>query len=129
MAAAETKNPRRNLPRAIKLIYIRIIVFYICGVFVVGLLVPSNDPKLILGGSDASASPFVIAIERAGIKALPSIINVVLVSAAWSAGTSDLYTSSRALCTLHLIQLLFLSILTKSCRWPCYCRERSTNLH
>ncbi|KIY66560.1 putative general amino acid permease [Cylindrobasidium torrendii FP15055 ss-10] len=97
IAAAETKNPRRNLPRAIKRIYIRIILFYICGVIIVGLLVPSNDPRVNLGGSDASASPFVIAIERAGIKALPSIINAVLVSAAWSAASSDLYTSSRAL--------------------------------
>lgn len=99
IAAAETKNPQRNLPKAIKRIYIRILLFYIGGVFIVGLLVPSNDPRVQLGGSDASASPFVIAIERAGIKALPSIINAVLISAAWSAGSSDLYTSSRALCT------------------------------
>ncbi|KAF9020416.1 hypothetical protein BDZ89DRAFT_1164231 [Hymenopellis radicata] len=97
IAAAETKNPHRNLPKAIKRIYIRILLFYIGSVIIVGLLVPSNDLRVQLGGSDASASPFVIAIERAGIKALPSIINAVLVSAAWSAGSSDLYTSSRAL--------------------------------
>ncbi|KAF9021287.1 hypothetical protein BDZ89DRAFT_1093545 [Hymenopellis radicata] len=85
IAAAETKNPHRNLPKAIKRIYIRTLLFYIGGV------------RVQLGGSDASASPFVIAIERAGIKVLPSIINAVLVSAAWSAGSTDLYTSSRAL--------------------------------
>ncbi len=93
----ETKNPRRNLPRAIKRVYIRILLFYICGVLVIGLLVPSNYPNLGLGSKNAAGSPFVIAIQRSGIKALPSIVNACLLTSAWSAASSDLYTSSRAL--------------------------------
>lgn len=97
IAAGETKNPRRNLPRAIKRVYIRILLFYICGVLVIGLLVPSNYPSLGLSSHNAAGSPFVIAIKRSGIKALPSIINACLLTSAWSAASSDLYTSSRAL--------------------------------
>ncbi|KAJ7667693.1 amino acid permease [Mycena polygramma] len=97
IAAGEAKNPRRNLPKAIKRVYIRILLFYIGGVIVIGLLVPSNDPGLNLANGTAASSPFVIAIKRSGIKALPSIINACLLTSAWSAGSSDLYTSSRAL--------------------------------
>ncbi|KAJ6516211.1 amino acid permease [Mycena sanguinolenta] len=97
IAAGEAKNPRRNLPKAIRRVYIRILLFYIGGVIIIGLLVPSNDPDLNLGAGTAAASPFVIAIRRSGIKALPSIINACLLTSAWSAGSSDLYTSSRAL--------------------------------
>lgn len=101
IAAGEAKNPRRNIPKAIKRVYIRICLFYICGTFLIGVLVPSNDPRLDLN-SNAAGSPFVIAIENAGIKALPSVINAALLTSAWSAASSDLYTSSRALYGLAL---------------------------
>ncbi|KAF7791914.1 hypothetical protein EIP86_002940 [Pleurotus ostreatoroseus] len=68
IAAGEAKNPRRNLPKAIRRVYIRILLFYIGGVTIIGLLVPSNDPSLDLDAADAAASPFVIAIKHAGIK-------------------------------------------------------------
>ncbi|THH02885.1 hypothetical protein EW026_g33 [Hermanssonia centrifuga] len=97
IAAGEAKNPRRNLPKAIRRVYIRILLFYIGGVTIIGLLVPSNDPDLNLKASDAGKSPFVIAIRHAGIKSLPSVINAALLTSAWSAASSDLYTSSRAL--------------------------------
>jgi amino acid transporter len=71
-------------------------------VLVIGLLVPSNTPGLGLGSSNAAKSPFVITIQRSGIKALPSIINACLLTSAWSAASSDLYTSSRALYGLAL---------------------------
>ncbi|KAL1738913.1 amino acid permease/ SLC12A domain-containing protein, partial [Schizophyllum fasciatum] len=102
IAAAEAKNPRRNLPRAIKRVYIRILLFYICGTIVIGLLVPSNNERLVSGSGTASSSPFVIAIENAGIKVLPHIVNACLLTSAWSAASSDLYTSSRALYGLSL---------------------------
>ncbi|ORX57550.1 amino acid permease [Hesseltinella vesiculosa] len=97
IAAGETSNPRKNVPKAINKVYIRIIVFYILGTFIIGLLVPSNDPALTNGHGTAAGSPFVIAIERANIKVLPHIVNACLLSSAWSAASSDLYTSSRAL--------------------------------
>jgi amino acid transporter len=73
VAAAEAKNPRRNIPKAIKRVYIRVLLFYIGGVLIIGLLVPSNNPLLDLNSDNASASPFVIAFNTAGIKTLPSV--------------------------------------------------------
>ncbi|KAH9916129.1 amino acid permease [Amylocystis lapponica] len=97
IAGAEVKNPRRNIPRAIRRVWIRICFIYIGGATIVSLLVPYTDYRLELGTGTAAASPFVIAIQTAGIKVLPSIINAVLVTSAWSAGNSDIYCSSRAL--------------------------------
>lgn len=97
IAAGEAKNPRRNIPRAIKRVYIRILLFYVCGTIVIGLLVPSNSRGLNLKDGTAASSPFVIAINNAGIKVLPHIINACLLTSAWSASSSDLYTSSRAI--------------------------------
>ncbi|KAI0936272.1 hypothetical protein AcV5_004452 [Taiwanofungus camphoratus] len=102
IAAGEAKNPRRNLPKAIRRVYIRILLFYIGGVTIIGLLVPSNNPDLSLSTSTAAKSPFVIAIKTAGIKGLPSVVNAALLTSAWSAASSDLYTSSRALYGLAL---------------------------
>lgn len=58
----------------------------------------------------------------AGIKALPSIINACLLTSAWSAASSDLYTSSRALYGLALNGQAP-AFLKKTNRWglPYYC--------
>ncbi|KAF8997849.1 amino acid permease [Cyathus striatus] len=102
IAAGEAKNPRRNLPKAIRRVYIRILLFYIGGTAVIGLLVPYTDKRLNLADGTASSSPFVIAIQNAGIRSLPSIINACLLSSAWSAASSDLYISSRGLYALAI---------------------------
>lgn len=65
------------------------------------MLVPSNDSRLSLN-STAAGSPFVIAIVNAGIHGLPSVINAAFLTSAWSAASSDLYISSRALYGLSL---------------------------
>ena len=65
-------------------------------------MVPYDNERLINGGGDASASPFVIAIKNAGINALPSIVNAVILISAWSAGNSDVYAASRVLYALAL---------------------------
>ncbi|TFY68367.1 hypothetical protein EVJ58_g1069 [Rhodofomes roseus] len=103
IAAGEAKNPRRNLPKAIRRVYVRILLFYIGGVIIIGLLVPSNNIDLNLKSSTAAKSPFVIAIKTAGIKGLPSVINAALLTSACSAASSDLYTSSRALYGLAMV--------------------------
>ncbi|TXT16043.1 hypothetical protein VHUM_00546 [Vanrija humicola] len=97
IAAGETQNPRKNVPRAIRNVYIRILLFYILGVFVIGITVPSDDPRLGLNSGTALASPFVIAIQTAGIKVLPTIVNAALLASGLSAANSELFTSSRAL--------------------------------
>lgn len=101
VTVGEAENPRRNVPKAIRRIFWRILIFYVIGILVIGLNVPYNSPALLNNsGTNASASPFVIAIRTAGIKGLPSLINAVILIAAWSAGNSDLYASSRTLYAL-----------------------------
>lgn len=97
VAAAETQNPRTNIPIAAKRIFARVTIFYVLTIFMVGMLVPSNDPNLLSGSGTAASSPFVIAAKNAGVKVVPSIINAVVLSSAWSAGNSGLFTSSRTL--------------------------------
>ncbi|KAE8228050.1 hypothetical protein CF326_g7033 [Tilletia indica] len=101
MAAAEAKNPRKALPKAVNKVWVRILFFYILGTLAVGVIVPSNNDQLTKG-AQANKSAFVIAIRAAGIKGLPSVINAALVTSATSAASSDLYTSSRALYSLAL---------------------------
>ncbi|KAI7952871.1 hypothetical protein MJO29_008502 [Puccinia striiformis f. sp. tritici] len=122
ITAGEAKNPKKSLPSAIKGVAVRICIFYICGTFIIGLLVPSNDPRLNLDSHDAASSPFVIAIEKSGIKTLPSIINAALLSSAWSAASSDMYTSSRALYGLALAgnaPAVFKRTTTWGLPWAC----------
>lgn len=101
LAAAETANPRKTLPTAVKQVFWRICIFYIVSLILVGLLVPYNDPRLIGSSSnDANASPFVIAISNASIKGLDSVMNVVIMIAVLSVGNSSVYGSSRTLAAL-----------------------------
>lgn len=102
LAAAETENPRKSLPTAVKQVFWRITLFYMVSLTLVGLLVPYNQGQLLNGTSsaDASASPFVIAIESAGISGLPSVMNVVIMIAVLSVGNSSIYGSSRTLAAL-----------------------------
>lgn len=67
LAAAEAKNPSVAIPRSIRKVWIRIVLFYIISVLMVGLLVSSQDPRLNLDTGDAASSPYVIAIQDAGI--------------------------------------------------------------
>ncbi|KAK2755490.1 glyceraldehyde-3-phosphate dehydrogenase 1 [Arachnomyces sp. PD_36] len=102
LAAAETANPRKSLPTAVKQVFWRITLFYIVALTVVGLLVPYDNEQLLNGASDvdAAASPFVIAIKNAGIAGLDSVMNVVIMIAVLSVGNSSIYGSSRTLAAL-----------------------------
>jgi amino acid transporter len=102
LAAAEAANPRKTIPRATKQVFWRITLFYMVSLTLIGCLVPYTSPRLLNGASsyDASASPFVIAIEEAGIKVLPSIFNAVILCAVLSVGNSSVYAASRTICAL-----------------------------
>ncbi|KAJ5151191.1 Dicarboxylic amino acid permease [Penicillium canariense] len=104
VTVGEAQNPRRAIPRAIKLTFYRILVFYILSVLLVGTLVPYNDeklpynnPKFAKSSSSAAASPFVVAIENSGIPVLTHIINASILLFVFSAANSDLYIATRTL--------------------------------
>ena len=100
VTVGEAQNPRRNIPRAIKLTFYRIMIFYVVSVFFLGMCVAYDDKKLVFASNastSASASPFVVAIENAGIKVLPQIINAAILLFIFSASNSDLYIATRTL--------------------------------
>ncbi|GIK07309.1 hypothetical protein Aspvir_002971 [Aspergillus viridinutans] len=97
VAAAETRSPRQAIPKAARRIFARVFLFYILSIFMVGMVVPSNEPHLLHSTGNASQSPFVIAARRAGIQAVPSIINAAVLTSAWSAGNSNMLGGSRIL--------------------------------
>lgn len=93
----ETRNPQKTIPRAAKAFMVRLFLFYVMPVFAVTLTCPSNAPELTSGGQGAGASPFVVGIKDAGIHALDSIVNVVILVSAWSAGNIYMYLGSRSM--------------------------------
>lgn len=101
LAASESVEPRKSVPKAAKQVFWRITLFYILSLLMIGLLVPYNDKSLIGASSvDAAASPFVIAIKTHGIKGLPSVVNVVILIAVLSVGNSAIYACSRTIVAL-----------------------------
>lgn len=68
IAASETESPRRNIAKAVRRVFYRICIFYLLGVFITGLVVPSNDPNLLQNTGNAAESPYVIAMTNAGIR-------------------------------------------------------------
>lgn len=98
LAAAEAENPSKQIPKATKQVFWRITFFYVVNLFILGLIVPSdNDTLLGSKGANTKASPFVLAIELAGVKALPSIFNVVITLSVLSVANSATYASTRTI--------------------------------
>jgi len=103
VTVGEAENPRKNIPIAIRRTFLRIVVFYIGGVFVIGLTVPRTNNSLFVANSSktgAAASPFVVATTLVGIKVLNHVINGCILIFVLSAANSDLYIGSRTLYAL-----------------------------
>lgn len=96
VAAGEAENPRKNIPKAVRRVFWRILFFYVLGSLAIGILVRSDDDNL-LHGTGAARSPWVIGIQNAGIPVLPNIINAVILTSASSSANAFLYTGSRYL--------------------------------
>ena len=99
VAAGESSNPRRDMPRAIRTVFWRIMLFYIGAIVIIGFLLPYTDPSLLASAAneDVTASPFTLVFERAGIAVAASVMNAVILTAILSAGNSGLYASTRML--------------------------------
>ncbi|KAI9464912.1 general amino acid permease 1 [Lactarius psammicola] len=100
LAAAETRNPRKNMVTAMRTVFFRIFICYVLTGLIVGMLIPSNDPALFKKSGNAGQSPFVLVFNRAGVKVLPHIVNAVVLSSAFSSANGMLYSSSRLLFAL-----------------------------
>ncbi|TVY21052.1 putative amino-acid permease [Lachnellula arida] len=100
ITAGETKNPTKNLPRVVKNVFWRILLFYILSVLIIGLNVPYNTKGL--STKKASTSPFTIVFQMVGAKAAGSFINAVIMTSVISAGNHALFAGTRLLYTLSV---------------------------
>ena len=101
VAAGESKNPRRDVPRALTSVFWRIMLFYIGAMVIIGFLIPYTDPNLLTAADgNVNISPFTLIFERAGIAFAAAVMNAVILSAVLSAGNSGLYVSARMLFSL-----------------------------
>lgn len=95
---AECRRPRVAIPKAIRLTFYRIVIFYLLSILFLGMCVSPEDPLLLgASGKTASASPFVIAIKNAEIPGLDHVINGCIMLFVLSAANSDMYICSRTI--------------------------------
>lgn len=98
IAAGESENPRETVPKAIKQIFWRILLFYVLAILVIGLLVPYDNPNLVHSNiEDIALSPFTLVFQKAGLAVAASVMNAVILTSVLSAGNSGMYASTRML--------------------------------
>lgn len=94
IAAAESKNPGKQITKATNSVIWRIFLFYLVSIFVVVSLVPWNDPSLAEVGS------YQTVLNVMGIPNAKLIVDLVVLVAVTSCLNSALYTASRMLFSL-----------------------------
>lgn len=96
VTAGEAQDPTNSIPRAMRTIVYRLIIFYVLAISVMLAMTPWNQT----GSADISGSPFVRAFATAGIPYAASIMNLVVITAALSSANTNLYLSTRMLFSL-----------------------------
>ena len=103
ITAGETENPEKSLPKAIKQVFWRILLFYILSIFVIACLIPYTSPNLLgSSASDITISPFTLVFRRAGLASAASVMNAVILTSVLSAANSGMYASTRMLFALGI---------------------------
>jgi arginine/ornithine permease len=90
IAAGESENPEKTIPKAINSTAWRILIFFILSVFVLAGLFPWKEAGLV-------ESPFVVVFDNIGIPYAADIMNFVIITAVLSVANSGLYATSRML--------------------------------
>ncbi|MFZ3453837.1 D-serine/D-alanine/glycine transporter [Arthrobacter sp. 7Tela_A1] len=87
-AAAETKDPTKNLPKAINSIPLRIMLFYVGALVILMAVIPWTE-------FSADESPFVGMFALAGLGTAAAVVNFVVLTSAASSANSGIYSTSR----------------------------------
>ena len=93
IAAGETVDPEKTIPKAIRTTLWRLIIFFVGTIIVLSALLPFSDANVL-------ESPFVAVLERIGVPYAADLMNFVILTAILSAANSGLYASSRMLWSL-----------------------------
>jgi amino acid transporter, AAT family len=98
VTAGEAENPESSIPRAMRTMVLRLIIFYIMAITVMLMMTPWN--RIGEGGGGITGSPFVRAFVTIGIPYAAGVMNLVVISAALSSANSNLYLTTRMLFSL-----------------------------
>jgi L-asparagine transporter-like permease len=98
VTAGEAENPETSIPRAMRTLVLRLILFYVLAITVMLMMSPWN--QLAEGGGGVTGSPFVRAFAAVGIPHAAGAMNLVVISAAVSSANSNLYMTARMLLSL-----------------------------
>ncbi|NMD57511.1 MULTISPECIES: amino acid permease [Tsukamurella] len=98
VAAGEAIEPKSAIPRAVRTVFFRILVFYIGTLTIIAFLIPYTSPELLDASEEnVAVAPFTLVFKLAGIDAAASIMNAVILIAILSAGNASLFAATRAL--------------------------------
>lgn len=100
ITAGETANPTKNMPRVVRFVFWRILIFYIISILLIGLNVPYTYPNL--SNRSTTTSPFTIVFKLAGSNVAASFINTVILTSVLSAGNHALFAGTRVLYSLSV---------------------------
>jgi AAT family amino acid transporter/lysine-specific permease len=95
IAAGESEDPQKNIPKAIKMVFWRILIFFILSLFIISLLIPYTSSQLI--SSDVVMSPFTLVFQQYDKAFAAMIMNAVILVAIISTANSSMYVGSRML--------------------------------
>jgi AAT family amino acid transporter len=98
VTAGEAEHPETSIPRAMRTMVLRLILFYVLAIAVMLMMSPWQE--LAEGGGGLTGSPFVRAFAAIGIPFAAGAMNLVVISAAVSSANSNLYMTSRMLLSL-----------------------------
>ncbi|CUR53840.1 Lysine-specific permease [Serratia symbiotica] len=99
--ASESKNPRKNIPYAIRQVFWRILLFYILTILIISIMMPYKNLQLLYTNIiNSTLSPFTLIFKNAGLLSSATIMNIVILIAILSAGNSGMYAATRMLFTL-----------------------------
>ncbi|KAG2740785.1 hypothetical protein P692DRAFT_201796965 [Suillus brevipes Sb2] len=101
ITAGETKNPSQNMPKVVKFVFWRILIFYVLSILLIGLNVPWNYPDL--SNKSTTTSPFTIVFTLAGSTVAASFMNTVILTSVLSAGNHALFAGTRVLYGLSVV--------------------------
>jgi L-asparagine transporter-like permease len=98
VTAGEAEHPETTIPRAMRSMVLRLILFYVLAIAVMLMMTPWRE--LAESGGGVTGSPFVRAFAAIGIPSAAGAMNLVVISAAVSSANSNLYMTARMLLSL-----------------------------
>lgn len=118
VASGETKDPEVTIPKAIKMVFWRLTLFYILSIAIITLLINYSDPRLA-SQDNVSMSPYTLIFQTYLSHHAGDIINFIILTALISAANASMYSSTRILWYLgHTGQTLDLFKLVTTKKVP-----------